>query len=112
MGNHDVRSTKQFESMNLVVHKEYLKIDEFCFIHDPNQEMADEDFYHISGHIHPGVRITGNGKQSLHFPCFYFTPTYAILPAFSRFTGMAMIDPQRNESVYAIVENSLIRLGY
>jgi len=112
MGNHDVRSRKQFEAMNLVVHNECLKIDGFCFVHDIEQELEEEDIYHISGHIHPGIRISGNGRQSLRFPCFYFTPTYAILPAFSRFTGLAMIEPKRDENVYAIVENSLILVGH
>jgi metallophosphoesterase superfamily enzyme len=112
MGNHDVRAKAQFEAMNLVVHNECLKIDGFCFVHDIEQELEEEDIYHISGHIHPGIRISGNGRQSLSFPCFYFTPTYAILPAFSRFTGLAMIEPKRDENVYAIVENSLILVGH
>ena len=111
MGNHDQRAKTEFEAMNLIVHDECLKIDGFCFVHDL-EEIDDKDLYHISGHVHPGVRISGNGRQSLHFPCFYFTPGYAILPAFSRFTGLAMIEPKRNESVFAIVEHSLIRLGY
>jgi len=112
MGNHDVRAKEQFEAMNLVVHTESLVIDGFCFVHEMEQEKEDEDIYHISGHVHPGIRISGNGKQSLCFPCFYFTPKYAILPAFSRFTGLAMIEPKRDENVYAIVENSLILVGH
>ena len=111
MGNHDTRAKEQFDAMNLVVHTESLFIDGFCFIHEMEQASADENIYQISGHIHPGIRISGNGKQSLCFPCFYFTPHYAILPAFSRFTGLAMIEPKRDENVYAIVENSLILVG-
>jgi metallophosphoesterase superfamily enzyme len=112
MGNHDLRAKEQFEAMKLVVHTESLVIDGFCFVHDMEQETENEDIYHISGHVHPGIRISGNGKQSLCFPCFYFTPKYAILPAFSRFTGLAMIEPKRDENVYAIVENSLILVGH
>jgi uncharacterized protein len=112
MGNHDVRAKELFEAMNLVVHTECLVIDGFCFVHDIEQENEDENVYYISGHIHPGIRISGNGKQSLCFPCFYFTPQYAILPAFSRFTGLAMIEPKRDEKVFAIVENSLILVGH
>jgi DNA ligase-associated metallophosphoesterase len=112
MGNHDIRAKEQFEAMNLIVHEDCLKIDEFCFVHDFEHEMEDDNIYYISGHIHPGIRIIGNGRQSLCFPCFYFTPQYAILPAFSRFTGLAMIVPKRDENVYAIVENSLIMVGH
>ncbi len=112
MGNHDVRSKKQFEAMNLIVHNECLKIEGFCFVHDVDQQLDEENIYHISGHIHPGISIHGNGRQRLRFPCFYFTPTYAILPAFSRFTGLAMIEPKSDASVYAIVENSLILVDH
>jgi len=112
MGNHDARAKEQFEAMNLVVHAESMVIDGFCFVHDIEHEMEGDNIYYISGHIHPGIRISGNGKQSLCFPCFYFTPQYAILPAFSRFTGLAMIEPKRDENVFAIVENSLILVGH
>jgi uncharacterized protein len=112
MGNHDTRAKEQFEAMNLVVHAESMVIDGFCFVHDIEHEMEDDNIYYISGHIHPGIRISGNGKQSLCFPCFYFTRQYAILPAFSRFTGLAMIEPKRDENVFAIVENSLILVGH
>ena len=50
--------------------------------------------YFFSGHIHPGIRIDGAGRQSLYFPCFYFGKKYAVLPAFSRFTGAAVIYPE------------------
>ena len=59
--------------------------------------------YIFSGHIHPGIRISGIGNQSLHFPCFYFGAKYAVLPAFSRFTGTYPIKPKRGESVYALL---------
>ena len=50
------------------------------------------------------------GKQSLRFPCFYFGETYAVLPAFSRFTGAALIDPGLRDQVFAIVEKQIIRM--
>jgi uncharacterized protein len=111
-GNHDILPASDFDAMNLVVHHESLLIDGFCFVHDFAPEQVDEAIYHICGHLHPGIRISGQGKQSLQFPCFYFTPNYAILPAFSRFTGLAIIEPKRDENVYAIVENSLILIGH
>jgi len=64
----------------------------------------------FSGHIHPGVRVSGGGRQSLQFPCFYFTPAFCVLPAFSRFTGLAMIRPKETDQVFAIVNQSIIPL--
>jgi DNA ligase-associated metallophosphoesterase len=66
--------------------------------------------YSISGHIHPGIRVGGIAKQALSFPCFYFGEQYAVLPAFSRFTGFALIDPKQHENVFAIVENKLLQI--
>jgi uncharacterized protein len=59
--------------------------------------------YYFSGHLHPGIRINGMGKQSLQFPCFYFGGEYAILPAFGRFTGTVSIDPGAESNVFAIL---------
>jgi metallophosphoesterase superfamily enzyme len=54
--------------------------------------------------------VSGGGRQSLHFPCFYFTPAFCVLPAFSRFTGLAMIRPKEKDNVFAIVNQSIIQL--
>jgi metallophosphoesterase superfamily enzyme len=94
--------------MQLAVHDTQLCLGGFCFVHDLLPEDLSDDLYYISGHLHPGVRIGGQGKPSLRFPCFYFTPRYAVLPAFSRFSGMALIEPKKGENVFAIVEDQLI----
>jgi DNA ligase-associated metallophosphoesterase len=109
-GNHDILSEKWYSSMNIFTHKEILKINRFCFQHDIGkceQSQAASD-YLFSGHIHPGIQISGIGRQVLKFPCFYFTDEFCILPAFSKFTGVALIEPKQGESVFAIVNNSLI----
>jgi DNA ligase-associated metallophosphoesterase len=107
LGNHDILADGVYDDMNLHVHREALLQDDFCFVHDlPAQ--PDPALYYITGHIHPGIRLGGQGKQSLRFPCFYFTSQFAVLPAFSRFTGIALIEPKKGENVFAIVENKLI----
>src|SRR5687768_5014610 len=109
-GNHDILSEKWYSSMNIFTHKEILKINKFCFQHDMGkceQSQVASD-YLFSGHIHPGIQISGVGRQVLKFPCFYFTDEFCILPAFSKFTGVALIEPKHGEVVFAIVNNSLI----
>jgi hypothetical protein len=54
--------------------------------------------------------LQGLGKQSLRLPCFYFAKDHCILPAFSKFTGTALIDPAKNDNVFAIVENKLVQM--
>lgn len=110
-GNHDILSDKWYASMNITTHKETLSINGFCFQHDLGKcatNNALESPYMFSGHIHPGIQITGVGRQVLKFPCFYFTDEFCVLPAFSKFTGIAMIEPKQGEVVFAIVNNSLI----
>lgn len=113
MGNHDILQRKWYEEAGVVINYNEKCIGNFSFVHDiksANDCGLKEDHYFFSGHIHPGVRINGAGKQSLHFPCFYFTPSFCVLPAFSRFTGLAMVRPKEEDTIFAIVNQSIIQL--
>lgn len=112
-GNHDILRSSWYEKAGITVHKPTLNIGGFCFQHDRG-DCAEEDStpsdYLFSGHIHPGVSISGMGKQTLRFPCFYFSNDYCILPAFSKFTGSVAMEKGKGEIIYAIVNNTLIRI--
>lgn len=112
-GNHDILHEQWYRSTEITVTDEILSLNNlFGFIHDltPDEWTGDGHHYYFSGHLHPGIRINGHGRQSLSFPCFYFTKEYCVLPAFSEFTGLAMIRPAAGENVFAIVENKIIQL--
>jgi uncharacterized protein len=112
-GNHDILEEDWYTSCNIKLNEAEMKISDFTFIHDISHSVSGHrstNNYYFSGHIHPGIRINGAGKQSLCFPCFYFGKKYAVLPAFSRFTGVALIEPEENENVFAIVNNKLVQL--
>ena len=64
----------------------------------------------ISGHVHPGVRLRGVGRQSLSLPCFYATKNQLILPAFGSFTGKHILRPKSQDRIYAIAEGELLAL--
>jgi DNA ligase-associated metallophosphoesterase len=120
-GNHDILHHDWYAQCDISLAEEEKTINEFCFVHDiylaghraastqQNQKQQTTNYF-FSGHIHPGIRMSGAGKQSLCFPCFYFGKEYAVLPAFSRFTGVALIDPRKDENVFAIVGNKLVQL--
>ena len=110
IGNHDILSTQWYEKANIFCIKNQLQTGPFIFTHDKAACNSVNDCYIFSGHIHPAVTIFGNAKQSLKFPCFYFTKTYAVLPAFGRFTGMHIIKPVKGDAVFALVENKIMRL--
>ena len=54
--------------------------------------------------------MNGIANQSIMLPCFYFGKEYAVLPAFSRFTGLSKIKPVAVDNVFAIVLDEVIKL--
>jgi DNA ligase-associated metallophosphoesterase len=119
-GNHDILKDEWYQQAGIDLSSQTLSRKDFHFVHDISDQLkqrdgfikniSEERSYFFSGHIHPGIRLNGMGKQSLCFPCFYFGKKYAVLPAFSRFTGVAMIYPAAEEEVFAIVNQELIQL--
>ncbi|MCW3093979.1 MAG: metallophosphoesterase [Ferruginibacter sp.] len=118
-GNHDILKESWYTGAGIQVCcgedgsvSRALKIGNFVFTHDINDPLLDPidpSLYFFSGHIHPGISIHGLANQSLHFPCFYFGEQYAVLPAFSRFTGTYTIKPKRGEAVYALLPNNHLK---
>ncbi|MEJ7735824.1 MAG: ligase-associated DNA damage response endonuclease PdeM [Chitinophagaceae bacterium] len=116
-GNHDILKEEWYANAGITVDSGGVMVNGFCFTHDHESCQANNDLtnnktkaYTISGHIHPGIKVKGLGRQSLCLPCFYFGKEYAILPAFSHFTGTALIEPKAGESIFAIVNNSIVKV--
>jgi uncharacterized protein len=119
-GNHDILREDWYANADIQLSQQTLSRHQFHFVHDISEQLEKkngfiknkrgEQVYFFSGHIHPGIRIDGAGRQSLYFPCFYFGKKYAVLPAFSRFTGTAAIYPETDDQVFAIVNQELIQL--
>jgi DNA ligase-associated metallophosphoesterase len=107
-GNHDILKADWYREANIDVIDSHLQLGSFVFSHHPMEVAAG--LYNFFGHIHPGVVINGLGKQSLRFPCFYFAQQYCILPAFSKFTGAVGLNKNEAQSIFAIVENALIKV--
>lgn len=106
LGNHDILHESWYAAAGIALTEGELRIGPFAFIHDIGEvstAVTREQLYYFSGHLHPGIRINGMGRQSLQFPCFYFGTAYAILPAFGRFTGTVSIDPGEESNVFAIL---------
>jgi DNA ligase-associated metallophosphoesterase len=111
-GNHDILHEQWYREAAIEVIDEVLALHtHFHFTHDllPEQDIQQEQYY-FSGHLHPGIRVNGHGRQSLAFPCFYFTKTFCVLPAFGAFTGLAMVRPTVHDHVFAIVNQQIIQL--
>lgn len=110
-GNHDILHDDYYKSTGISISKE-LHTRSFSFIHDISEVDANdrEEKFYFSGHVHPAVSIHGMSRQSLSFPCFYFTKTFAVLPAFSAFSGHCIIRAKKTDNVFAIVNNSIVQI--
>lgn len=117
-GNHDILHQDWYKKAAIRVSPGVLSMGPFSFVHDiteitaPAQDGVGSEGsagdtaggrYYFSGHIHPGIRLRGMGRQTLMFPCFYFGGGYAVLPAFGRWTGTVSIDPAPEDHVFAIL---------
>lgn len=109
-GNHDILHDSWYQQCGIQVTEDELQLGCFRFRHDLDEMAARNNDYFFMGHIHPGVRIRGAAKQSLSFPCFYFAKAFCVLPAFSRFTGIALVQPDYEENVFAIVNDHIVQL--
>ncbi|WP_018614856.1 ligase-associated DNA damage response endonuclease PdeM [Segetibacter koreensis] len=104
-GNHDILKNEWYSEANISVSDNHLHVANFCFVHDISDACtpSPQINYYFSGHIHPCVLLKGLAKQSLSLPCYYFTDSFAVLPAFSKFTGGASIEPKSSDNVFAII---------
>jgi len=109
MGNHDIMSTLQYDRHNVKVHREELRIGSLWLTHEP-AEQPSPDFYNLAGHIHPGARLFGKGRQALLLPCFYFGKQQGILPAFGSFTGLYPVKVVKGDQVFVIAEGEVIEV--
>ncbi|MBI2274653.1 MAG: ligase-associated DNA damage response endonuclease PdeM [Bacteroidetes bacterium] len=109
-GNHDILTNEWYAQAGIDVQTGTYTVAGFDFVHDPEEAEDNGENYIFSGHLHPGVHVNGLGKQSLQFPCYYFGKAMAILPAFSKFSGLAIIRKKKADTVYAIVNQSLVAI--
>ncbi len=107
LGNHDVFNPQIYIDYGVEI-MDQLKIGPFLFTHEPSEELGD--FYTISGHIHPCVRMQGKGNQSIRLACFHFGKHQALLPAFGSFTGGFTIKPLKADRVFVCVDSEIIEV--
>ncbi|MEL6811358.1 MAG: ligase-associated DNA damage response endonuclease PdeM [Bacteroidota bacterium] len=104
VGNHDVIAAEQYEALGVNVEEEYT-LDSFFLTHHPETK---EGVFNIAGHLHPGVRFYGMGKQKISVSCFYQNENGLILPAFGAFTGKHLMVPKSGDQIFAVVGDEVI----
>ena len=107
-GNHDRLLATHYEALQIKVEKEW-STGSLLFIHE--KPAGENPLHFISGHIHPGVVLSGRARQYLKVPCFIIGENYIILPAFSEFTGLdTMSGYTTNSRVFAIAQDQLVEV--
>ena len=81
----------------------------FTFTHDPADLQPDFGF-HVCGHIHPGIRLRGGGRQALRLRCFHFSDAQAVMPAYGAFTGLHAIKPAKADRVFAMTGEAVVEV--
>lgn len=107
-GNHDRRAGDPPPEWRVECVTEPWPDDGLALCHLP-QTVAGR--YAIAGHVHPSAQLYGRGRELVRLPCFFFTPDYAILPAFGPFTGMADVEPQDGDRVYVVADSRVIAVS-
>ena len=106
-GNHDRRAGDPPPELCFDCVDAPFAMSPFVFAHHP---VADAAGYVIAGHVHPGIRLYGPGRQRERLPCFAFGRDVGILPAFGEFTGLGDIDPEEFERIYAVGEGRVFSI--
>ena len=110
-GNHDILGAARYAEAGLFLHPEIVDEGPFRFQHFPLAADAPPppERYVLSGHLHPCVRLRGNGREGARLPCFYFGERHGILPAFGAFTGHAEVPVRRGDRVYLVTPAKILR---
>jgi uncharacterized protein len=106
-GNHDIMRKEIYTKMGIEILTSYT-IGGIVFTHEPEETGEN---YNIHGHIHPAVVLSGQGRQYLRLPCFYFGKQKGILPAYGLFTGMYNLqDISEDDKVYVVANDEVIKM--
>jgi DNA ligase-associated metallophosphoesterase len=101
-GNHDILHPDKYAEADMVVLNKQ-EINGLTLLHETTDQNNE---FCISGHIHPGFKIKGKGRQSMVLPCFYLGQRQLIMPAFGSLTGkMPMKKVHENDEVWCFFEN-------
>jgi DNA ligase-associated metallophosphoesterase len=106
VGNHDRKIPTLPSALRQLSHLDLG--DKVRVIHDPAH--ADGDRLHLSGHLHPVVKIPDGKRTSLRLPCFLLRGNTLVMPAFGSFTGGAIVKPESGDRIFVTLRDQVIEL--
>jgi DNA ligase-associated metallophosphoesterase len=106
-GNHDARAGDPPVAWGIDVVAAPHPLPPFVLHHEPATPPTG---YALCGHLHPGVRLQGAAGDAARLPCFVLGQRRALLPAFGRLTGLAMVEARCGETRVAVAGKTLFPL--
>lgn len=107
-GNHDETSGDPPDDWGIRCHAEPLDI--WSPIRLSHRPLRSSQHAVLAGHLHPVIRLSGPGRDTLRLPCFHLRDEVLVLPSFSSFVDGAAIRPQPGDQNFAICEDRVIRI--
>ena len=110
-GNHDLQSGDPWPEMGITCLPDPTpsKKNTWELRHLPPDEEVGRPF--LAGHLHPGYRLHGKGRDSLRCPCWVVSEKRIILPAFGSFTGLKNIKHEKDEKIFLTNGKEIQELG-
>jgi DNA ligase-associated metallophosphoesterase len=108
-GNHDIIPEEFFDDRTISIVKEKVLESNIVLMHQLPKYPNQESFY-IIGHIHPGYRFEGKGRQSYRLPCFHLGIHSLTLPAFGIHTGLFIPEFRETDQVYVIMNEEVVKI--
>lgn len=106
-GNHDASAGDPPSPWGVTVVGDPHPLAPFVLCHEPATPPTG---YALCGHVHPGVRIAGGSHAAVRLPGFVIGQRRALLPAFGRLTGLALVAPAAGDTQVAIAGSRLFVL--
>ncbi|MCE7056734.1 ligase-associated DNA damage response endonuclease PdeM [Algoriphagus sp. AGSA1] len=110
-GNHDILPALAYRQSIFEIHEEPIELGNLLLTHEPEDQVPSGKL-NLCGHVHPGVRLYGRGRQAINLPCFHFTENKLVLPAFGRFTGLALVKQRPQDQIFGISGEKVIKILY
>ncbi len=106
-GNHDERAGDPPAEWAMRCVEPGEALGPFALVHEPAPARGG---YALAGHIHPAVRLSERGGQSVRLPCFWFGRAVGVLPSFGAFTGSALVRPRAGDQVFVVADDEVLRV--
>lgn len=104
-GNHDRRALRLAEHVGFAHWPDLAARGPWRLAHHP---VESPEGHVLCGHIHPGLRLRGSGRDGLRLPAFVLGARRSILPAFGGMTGLATHRPAAGERGYVIAGDRVL----